>query len=381
MIHPAIGRVCGVVSILASCAVATAQQSDEWKAVAAFLRISRGDGDMPMNDIWLCQIIASDGVFGEACREVLKSDVSGIDLYFSRAADASDNGKDSWNPVQVFGRLNVQTKRDDVTVDQLREIARATAARFAKAIDRLTSGEHERLEQALERSKAALLSLRAEAATTDAQRRELLNIKGLEVGSPDAIRKVVSDLRAQKDAIDLQLVGRKARTEALTQRIAELAAAARKAGESDAIATELSRVLEAREAALAREKLRQNEGLASQQSLLDAMAQVAAARADVLRARSAAGAAVQEQMSRLNAELLSLSVDAAEAEARRAHIDSRLDEIRSANLVEKTDRADELARRLASLRANISQSESELVSAQERVEQFQRAAVDVIGLE
>lgn len=372
-----------IVALLSPGAFTLAQQAPGERSVSAFLRISRGDGDMPMNHDWLNQIIVSDGVFGSACREVLKRDPGSDEFkfYFTRAADASDKAEASWNPMQVFARMTISTDRGETSVDQLREIAKRTGSRFETAIDRLTGGERDRMARDADRLETRYREAREQVAKLEAEQREIMALAGPECSSSDAMRKVVEDFRTQKHALDLQLIGHKARAAALTQRIAELADAVKRAGESDPIAQELRQVLEAKQSALAAAKQMMEAGQSNERELQQRMADVAVARAEILRARNSAGAGLQEQLAALNSDLLSLSVDAAEAEARRAYVESRLAEIRKMNLVELAARADAVSRRLDQLRDAAAMMERDLRGATEAVERFNRARVELIGLE
>lgn len=368
---------------MASAAAAAGQEAAPERVVSVLMRVSRGDGDMPMSGDWFQRILASEGVLGLASRHVLKRDPEPgeIQLHFIDAPEPGERGAGSRNPNQIFGTVTLIARSDKVSVEQLREMAKHLGTQLQVVVERLTGSERERMAREIDRfTERRAVALR-EFEMREMQRRELLHSAEAEFSSGDAIRRLAEDLQAQKNALDLQLTGQKARTEALTRRVAELSAATERAAESDVVAAELTRVLEAREAELEMEQKRLDAGQSTPQTLKERMAQVALARVEVLRARSAAGAGLQEQLARMNGDLVTLSVEAAEAEARRAYVEAKLSELRKANLLDRADEADRLSEELVRLREDLTSAERGLRAAKESIDRYSGPSVELIGLD
>ncbi|MCC6357203.1 MAG: hypothetical protein IT450_00545 [Phycisphaerales bacterium] len=371
-------------ALLASAATAAGQDAAPERVVSVLMRVSRGDGDMPMSGDWFQRILASEGVLGLASRQVLKRDPEPgeIQLHFIEAPEPGGKGEGSRNPNQIFGTVTLISRSEKVSVEQLRDIAKHLGTQLQVVVERLTGSERERMTKEIDRfAKRREMALQ-EIESREAERRELLRGAGAEFSTRgDAVRRLAEELQSQKNALDLQLTGQQARTEALTRRIAELAAAIKQAADSDVVAAELTRVLEGREAELAMEQKRVEAGQSSREMLMERMSQVALARVEVLRARSAAGAGLQEQLARMNGDLVTLSVDAAEAEARRAYVESKLAELRKSDLLDRADRADRLSDELVRLREDLTNAERGLRAAREAIDRYSGPSVELIGLD
>lgn len=367
----------------ATAATAAGQDAAPERVVSVLMRVSRGDGDMPMSGDWFQRILASEGVLGLASRHVLKRDPEPgeIQLHFIEAPEPGGKGEGSRNPNQIFGTVTLISRSDKVSVEQLRDIAKHLGTQLQVVVERLTGSERERMGKEMERFRQRCFETAREIEIREQKRRELIRVSDTEFSSGDAIRRLAEDLQSQKNTLDLQLTGQKARTEALTRRIAELAAAIKQAADSDVVAAELTRVLEGREAELAMEQKRVEAGQSSREMLMERMSQVALARVEVLRARSAAGAGLQEQLARMNGDLVTLSVDAAEAEARRAYVESKLAELRKSDLLDRADRADRLSDELVRLREDLTNAERGLRAAREAIHRYSGPSVELIGLD
>lgn len=370
-------------ALLASAAAAAGQEAVPERVVSVLMRVSRGDGDMPMSGDWFQRILASEGVLGLASRQVLKRDPEPgeIQLHFIDAPEPGEKGAGSRNPSQIFGTVTLISRSDKVSVEQLREMAKHLGTQLQVVVERLTGSERERMEKEMERVKQRCFETAQKIANLEQRRRELIRVSDTEFASGDAIRRLAEDLQSQKNALDLQLTGQKARTEALTRRIAELAAATREAAENDVVAAELKRVLDARLADLEMEQKRLDAGQSTQQAMMERMAQVALARVEVLRARSAAGAGLQEQLARMNGDLVTFSVEAAEAEARRAYVEAKLSDMRKSNLLDRADEADRLSEELVRLREDLTSAERGLRATRESIDRYSGPSVELIGLD
>ena len=172
-------------------------------------------------------------------------------------------------------------------------------------------------------------------ATAQAQelRVKLRELAGRADVSTQGVTAAVSRLEEEKEKLELDLLGKKARREALEKEIAEQADRLQKQAQTDPVVAELKKVVEARETKLKQMRQMNEAGTATQSELNDAIATVAEARAKL--AERERGGAIGEggggqMLDALNRERITLSVDLHELEARLKLVEARLPGLRSA---------------------------------------------------
>ena len=207
-------------------------------------------------------------------------------------------------------------------------------------------------------------------ATMEAKelRAKLRDLAGRADVSTQGITAAVSRLEEEKEKLELDLLGKKARREALEKEIAEQAATLQKQTDSDPVARELKTIVEVRTAKLDNLKKLVDSGQASQGELNDAIASVAEARAKLAERQRGGGAIAGggETLEALNRERVNLSVDLRELEARLEFVSKRLPSLRAT-----MDKLDELQRaegNLNSARATLESSTNRFRDVQRRLE-------------
>jgi hypothetical protein len=151
-----------------------------------------------------------------------------------------------------------------------------------------------------------------------AMRQKIANDTGRRVYETAAeTRAAWAKLEAERQAIQMELVGKRARQEALVKAMKETSEALAGKAAKDGVAEELEKVVKAREHAYEAAVQANKAGGVSQQELLDAEGKVAEARAKVLERRDmVAERSGGTILVDLNRELQSVVVTVAEAEAR-----------------------------------------------------------------
>lgn len=262
-----------------------------------------------------------------------------------------------------------------ITVNLADLPARPAAAAFADAmVDTLREYQKQLYDQKVNETipVAEQRLVELTAANSDAQRRITdLREKVRELsGRSDysAVNDAVNKLEEELTRLQLDVLAKTARREAIEKQIAEQSEMVARKIDGDAIAVELQKVVEAREAQVQRVKELVTQKSASVAEVNEAIGRVAEARAKLLeRKRDAAAEAGGDAMSMLNKELLTLSVDLRELNARLEFCEKRVPNLRKAqDLVDEFNRArraasesqnemDRLAKSLASWRQDLAQ--------------------------
>jgi chromosome segregation ATPase len=147
--------------------------------------------------------------------------------------------------------------------------------------------------------------------------------------SAASLRSAASNLEAERLRLALELIGLKARQEALEAAVASATKRAQEKVKVDEIAAQLQRIVAARSAALDRIRAQQASGVISAAEVEAADAHLAEARARLLERQSAASqTAGADLVGELNKELAMLSVRLAEIEARQKYVTKSLEDLR-----------------------------------------------------
>jgi transposase len=176
------------------------------------------------------------------------------------------------------------------------------------------------------------------------------------------INEAVTRLEEERQKLELDQMGKTARRLALEKEIAEQTDRVEHKSENDPIAEELSKVVDGRKAQVERlEKLAASKD-ASQSEVEEALGRFAEARAKLLeRKRDAAIEAGGEAIAGLNRELLTLSIDLRELEARLQYVKQHLP-----GLLEAMDHVDDLDR----AQGDLALARDEYVAADKELRQF-----------
>ena len=207
-----------------------------------------------------------------------------------------------------------------------REVADDVVQRLRKALTLEAQGgladQAQRFEQERQRADAEMARTRDELAKLKATIREAT---GRTDASAERIRNELAQLEDHRQEAQLELESRAARMNALSENMAKITAKVEQSVQTDTVSAELAKVVEAREAQVARAKEMLDAGKISRGEYDDAIAQAAEARARLMERRGeVAERAGQGTLADWNREVMRLSVDSAELQARLDKLNQRL---------------------------------------------------------
>jgi len=257
----------------------------------------------------------------------------------------------------------------------------------AKWADALLKAVARRLEAALRRiHEASLSQIRLQLELADRElndakkaldgirevRRHLREKAGTTDLSQQTVLKKVSDFESERERLEMELLGQRARQKAIERQIAIGQATAQERLRDDPVAVELQKVVTLREKELESARAMHAKKVLSAAEVAAVETQVALAKAELARRREeAAGAGARELLASLNAELVTLAIDVVEGEARLMVINERLAKAREVvSLADDHERAVVLPLRLA---------ERDLEQAHLRVHESQRKARSLVA--
>lgn len=158
-----------------------------------------------------------------------------------------------------------------------------------------------------------------------AVREQIGRVTGQPGVTPELVRQDLGRLIEQQEQLELEGAGAKGRREGLEKAIAQLSHRLEDRVKSDGVAVELQKAVDAREQQVRLLEERYKVGAVTQSDVLTAQAGLAQAKADLAAARQrAAGAGAVEALDAWDRELLRLSVDDQERQARLQYIAERL---------------------------------------------------------
>lgn len=213
-------------------------------------------------------------------------------------------------------------------------VAREVANDLVRALrQRLVQAAQGSLAYQAERLREERAAAEAELATTrdqlNALRAKMRDATGRADASAERVRDEVSTLEDARQEIQLDLESKAARMKALSDNIAQLSGKVEARVQNDPVAAELQKVVDAREKQVEMIKGLVESGKAGRNEYEEAIAAAAEARARLLDRRTdTANAAGGESLNAWNRDIMSLSVDTAELQARLDRLSSRLDGFR-----------------------------------------------------
>ena len=208
----------------------------------------------------------------------------------------------------------------DDLVKRLRlALVREAQGEFAGQVERLEA-EHQRAVAELDRSRQELNALR----------QKLRDATGRTEADAERIRNELSQLEDRRQELQLELESRAARMNALSENMGQITKRVEQEVRDDTVSAELQKVVEAREAQVERAKQMVEAGKMSRSEYEDAVARAAEARARLMDRRGdVAERAGRGTLSDWNQELMRLSVDSAELQARLDKLNQRLQSFQS----------------------------------------------------
>lgn len=149
--------------------------------------------------------------------------------------------------------------------------------------------------------------------------------------SPQGIRSGLASLDLEQQKLSIELVGQQARQKMLQITIKQLSAELENKIVGDPVMAELDKVVRGREQEIARVREMVKVATASKAEAIEAETRLAEARIKLLERRETAGkSAGGDLLAEMNKELLLLSINTAETQARRDYINQMLDRLRKA---------------------------------------------------
>ena len=148
--------------------------------------------------------------------------------------------------------------------------------------------------------------------------------------SPESLRQAASRMENELESLQLDAAGATARMEALAKTISEVARKGEEVAKGDEVAKQITVVVAAREEELVMKQKLFEQATVSQAELADARARLAEAKAKLAERRMAVSASAGGgALGDWNREMLNLSLDAQERQARTEFLKQRLDRLRS----------------------------------------------------
>jgi hypothetical protein len=264
------------------------------------------------------------------------------------AAAASDDELGNWLFVNLNGNELELTVKLPQTVPPLAAEIADDLVEFTRAC--IAREYQEARNNSLERAQREFDLAQAKADDANRQlkhiREQLRDLSGRSDVSPKTLNGALSSMDDELQRLQIERLSKDARRQALEEQIAELTARVQKRIDSDPIATELKKVVEAREEGVATLKKMYESGTSSRAELTQAVAQAAEAKAKLLQQqRDASAAAGGTSLEAFNRELMTLSIDAKELDTKSKYLEDRLPRLRQAvELLDEYTRIDQRAK-------------------------------------
>ncbi|MEX2141886.1 MAG: hypothetical protein WD894_21655 [Pirellulales bacterium] len=184
------------------------------------------------------------------------------------------------------------------------------------------------IEHKLERLKSSTDEARnaAELAAEQLQEIRAKVSRQSSVFSEPVLQELVSDLKKQQQALEVELAGMKGRAEALQVEVAKTAKRAEKDPPNDDVLQNLFRVIELRKEQLAAARDLYKANTVRRTDVANAEEQVALAQVELAQAKRSASRPANEHLDKLNDELSHIFVNMAETVAKLEYVKQRLEE-------------------------------------------------------
>jgi hypothetical protein len=323
----------------------TGTSASQSRYASCIVTVTPGTSASPLDVDTIDAIIDSVGVQGKALSEVLGMVTSPDDGLVSISFDALPESELDEEVREVMGapisgRLIVEYLDEETNYRAgADDLLKAITVRLAKVIEEQGAAQLESLAQRrglaeadVERTKSRLAelqeaanALRAEAGRTDLSR--------------DTIIEEVHELEAELRESEMEAASHDAKREAIAAQIAKIGETVKARPSANEVTQALHQVVELREMYAQRTRALFESGQTSQAELKQAEVEHAMARAELARhLEEQADAAGGGAMSGLNEQLMQLSIDAVEVQARQKALQARLEQIRATKLLDLADR-------------------------------------------
>jgi hypothetical protein len=185
-----------------------------------------------------------------------------------------------------------------------------------------------RAQQLADETRAIAERMRRDAAD---RRKQIRQVSDRADTSAQGIRTALASLEQDQQKLAIELVGQKARQGMLQNTIKQFSDELERKIAGDPVMVELDRVIKGREQELTRVREMVKTATASKAEAIEAETRLAEARIKLLERRETAGkSAGGDLLGEMNKELLMLSINTAESEARRDYISKLLQHLHDA---------------------------------------------------
>lgn len=234
----------------------------------------------------------------------------------------------------------------------------------------------EERERARQRLREAEVRLQEERAQSNEQRDKLRAITG-RIDAVENWSEAIAAMEQERHKLALDLAGQRARRQAIEETIAKIAMQAEARVKEDEIAEQLAKIVTAREEERAHARQLASTGRLSAADLSNIEAKIADAKARLLERREmAARAAGGEMLAELNRELLMLSINRAEHEARLKAIQESLERFHAAS--DEVDALKKAEKDLHMLEARYEEAMQRAFETEERYQNLRPPTVSVV---
>jgi hypothetical protein len=342
------------------------------------VRVSSDPSVLPLTEELVGSLLASTPVSGEAAREILgaRSETleEDVDISFESLTKPGPAAERN-----LVGRIYVRL--DDVVRPAASEFLAEVCKRLERALGEVGMADEQQLRTRLEQVEDDLRRIAAQTESIRKRQRELLQEAGRNTLSRAEVENKIRELEDIKGSIELDLAGMQASEAALSAQIAKIGQQAIQASKNSEVAAEMAKVVDIREQQVKRMELLVQSGQANQLELGNVQEQLAQARANLAQYREAASqSAGAGLLTELNKNLVELSVESAENEAKLTAVENQLAEIGAKRLMELADRYErEVESQLAMCERVAHDLTSEQYELKDRIRNLRRPEVVVIG--
>lgn len=330
------------------------------------------DGRVP--DVEYDQFILEHPATKEAARRLLNIDDLRRVMSVRRYAAPEVPRPDAGLTLYVGGLAKIDGAHP-AAAEFVHEIIDALPKQLAAHQGSFVSQEIEAARERLRRAEAEMAQLLRDRAD---RLQRLRKITG-RTDPAENWTQAIANLEEEQQKLKLDLAGQQARRRAIEETIAKITKQAQLQAQEDEIARELEKIVGLRQEEFrsARDLLVQGSGQINQNEVTNIEAKVADARARLLERRElAARAAGGDLLSDFNRELLMLTINAAENEARLALIRDTLNRFQEATA--DVDRLKLMEKNLATEEAEYLRARANVAAVEERYRNIQAPSVTIL---
>jgi len=279
---------------------------------------------------------------------------------------------DRFSPTRVGGILCMLTVtcNENPEPEQFKKVAALAEKRLEETLLVLHKASMESLYQRVRQAEQRLLEARAVAEKRQSDLQSLRTRLVQLDASPGDIDQQQNTLRQDRLKLRVELVGLKARREAIVKAVAEASDKLKAiTDEQERELAELAKIVDLRGQQLARARELAKQAALSTSDVQQAELEVARAKADLAeRRRLIAQQAGNDQLSRLNQQLADVQIEMSAAEARVAGIEQILNRLQSKEVLELLAQYGQATQQLEYARAEEKAAFEQLAEAKKTAE-------------